>query len=152
MKTKKGFTLIELMVAMGIIAVLVTMSVVAIQIVQRSLRDTQRRDVANTVNLWLAGFYNDNGTYPLSADITFRADQVAYKHGSSGAKKIVDLSGPTVAKATSTDAAGTAYCYDSTASGSAYLLVVKVEGGSTVEIGNADSTVTCEDSEFTLDA
>lgn len=134
MKQKKGFTLIELMVAMGIIAVLVTMSVVAIQIVQRSLRDTQRRDVLNTVNLWLAGFYNDNGQYPRTTDIEFRTDGVYYS-GTNPATEITEASGATAGD-TETSSNGTDYCYNATSGRGSFQLGLKLESGSEVQLGN----------------
>ncbi len=143
MKTKKGFTLIELMVAMGIIAVLVTMSVVAIQIVQRSLRDTQRRDVINTVNLWLAGHYNDEGSYPTKEDLTFESNGVFYRFGTANEEQITDLSGATVPSANQdSSTAGTAYCYTTTNSRGAFQLAVKLESGSDVQLGNDGSDCT----------
>ncbi|MCA9386659.1 type II secretion system protein [Candidatus Dojkabacteria bacterium] len=134
MNKKKGFTLIELMVAMGIIAVLVTMSVVAIQIVQRSLRDTQRRDVLNTVNLWLAGYYNDNGRYPGTAQINFNGANGVTFTGTTPATDIVELSGAT-SNAVDSDSDGTDYCYYS-ATGASYRLGLKLESGSEVQLGN----------------
>ncbi len=136
MKTKKGFTLIELMVAMGIIAVLVTMSVVAIQIVQRSLRDTQRRDIINTVNLWLAGHYNDNGRYPPTAEIVFGTDTVEYQPPSASAVEIADLAGATRAGSTESTTSQTAYCYAVTPGGGSYRLGVLLESGADVQLGN----------------
>ncbi len=136
-KKRKGFTLIELMVAMGIIAVLVTMSVVAIQIVQRSLRDTQRRDVLNTFNLWLTGYFNDNNMYPRRGDINFRADGIYYSGGGSS-ELIVELTGATQADS-ETSASGTDYCF-SYPSGSnnagSYRLGLKLESGAEVQLGN----------------
>lgn len=125
---------------MGIIAVLVTMSVVAIQIVQRSLRDTQRRDVVKTVELWLAGYYNDNGRYPGTAQLSFNGSDGVEFTGTTPATEVVELTGAT-SNATDSDSEGTDYCYFS-ATGASYRLAVKLESGSEVQLGNDGSDCT----------
>lgn len=140
MRTKKGFTLIELMVAMGIIAVLVTMSVVAIQIVQRSLRDTQRRDIVNTLNLWLTGF--DNATsFPSEGELLFDGTGVYFVTGTGSNELIVEIGGATTPD-TETSPSGTAYCYESTPGSGAYSLAVQFENGGDLQLGNSGSDCT----------
>lgn len=134
MKNKKGFTLIELMVAMGIIAVLVSLSIVGIQIVQRSLRNTQRTAVLNDLNLYIAGYFNDNGVYPTTAQVTFGTTSITVA-GSSA----IELSGPTAAGA-STTASSTDYCYTST--GSTYSIGILREGGSAAHITTSGTDCT----------
>ncbi len=134
MKEKEGFTLIELMVAMGIIAVLVTMSVVAIQIVQRSLRDTQRRDVLNTVNLFIVGHFNDFGVYP---DLNFATDKIEnLASGGVADEIVVELSGAT-SNASSTSSNRTAYCYVRGGGvRGTYQWGMELESGAEVQLGN----------------
>lgn len=134
MKNKKGFTLIELMVAMGIIAVLVSLSIVGIQIVQRSLRNTQRTAVLNDLNLYVAGYFNDNGVYPTTAQVTFGASAITVA-GSTA----IELSGPTSAGA-STTANSTDYCYTST--GATYSIGILREGGSAAHITTSGADCT----------
>jgi prepilin-type N-terminal cleavage/methylation domain-containing protein len=140
-KDKKAFTLIELMVAMGVVAVLVTMSVVGIQIVQRSLRNTQRRDILNTFNLYLTGFSNDNGRFPLANEVSFKDNGNGTGSILVNNVEVTELKGPTIPQAT-TDQGGTAYCYISE-DGSTYALAVTVEGGDPWSLQLGNSGVDC---------
>jgi prepilin-type N-terminal cleavage/methylation domain-containing protein len=101
---RRAFTLVELMVAMAIIAVLLGMTVFGISAAQRVLRDNQRRkaveDVALVLNEYLATF----SEYP--DDITFTSNTVTVATGYT-----VSLTGIAQA-ATTTDASQTAYCYE----------------------------------------
>jgi prepilin-type N-terminal cleavage/methylation domain-containing protein len=122
MRTKKGFTLIELMVAMGIIAILAAMSVYGISIVQRSLRNTERRKVLEQIKLSVEEYKTTTGAYPGTANLTITANSVQL-----GGVEVVELTGAATAQTTETDSGGTAYCYipDGTAS---YQLGVDLEG------------------------
>ena len=51
MPNKKGFSLVELLVAMAIIAVLISIAAYGIGIVQRSARNTQRRQMLADIQL-----------------------------------------------------------------------------------------------------
>ncbi len=130
-KKKNAFTLIELMVAMGIIGVLVTLSLLGITIVQRSLRDTQRRDSVNAVRLAVEGHYTNNSVYP---DIEIQTGGDAMLVGNVE----VELNGPGAACET-LEAASTSgcslYCYET--DGSTYSLGVMVEGGTITQVGNS---------------
>jgi len=133
-RNKKGFTLIELMVAMGIIAAIAVLSIVGIQIVQRSLRNTQRTAVLNDFNLYIAGYFNDNGVYPTTAQVTFSATAITVAGTSA-----VTLRAATQF-ATSTSANGTDYCYVS--NGSSYSWGVQKEGGTAVHITTSGTDCT----------
>ncbi len=140
-KKKNAFTLIELMVAMGIIGVLVTLSLLGITIVQRSLRDTQRRDSLSAVRLAVEGHYTNNSSYPLVIEIKTGGDKMIV-----GTEEVA-LNGPgkacaasvTVAQAAS-DASCTVYCYNS--AGTTYSLGAQVEGGNITQVGNASTGCT----------
>ncbi|MEP7103476.1 MAG: type II secretion system protein [Candidatus Dojkabacteria bacterium] len=133
MQQKKAFTLIELMVAMGIIGVLMTMSILGISIVQQSLRNTQRRDTVNSVNLAINTYFSNFGVFPSagSGGVVFSTNQIAI-NGS----KIVDLKGPMIASLTTTDDSHTQYCFSS--NGGSYSFGAKIEGGSwDIQLGNS---------------
>lgn len=68
MKNKKGFTLLELLVAMAIIAVLIALAVFGIMQVQRNSRETQRIKALEDLNLGIQAFYNRCGEYPDTID------------------------------------------------------------------------------------
>lgn len=106
MKKKKAFTLIELMVAMGIIAVLITMSIFGITIVQRSLRNTARRDTLESIKLALEAHYNDYGSYPTTTEFRITPTAVTIN-----GNVIADLTGAAKASATTTNSNSTRYCY-----------------------------------------
>ena len=69
MKAKKAFTLLELLVAMAIIAVLIALAIFGIIQVQRNSRETQRRKAAEDINIGIQDFYTTYGEYP--DDLTF---------------------------------------------------------------------------------
>ena len=64
MKAKKGFTLLELLVAMAIIAVLLALAIFGILQVQKNSRETQRRKALEDVNIGINDFYSRYGQYP----------------------------------------------------------------------------------------
>lgn len=65
-RQQKGFSLVELMVAVAIIAVLSTLSIVALKGIRQSGRDSRRvADIAQ-LQLALKTFYNENGFYPTA--------------------------------------------------------------------------------------
>ncbi|MEO6728547.1 MAG: type II secretion system protein [Candidatus Dojkabacteria bacterium] len=139
MKQKKAFTLIELMVAMGIIGVLMTMSILGISIVQSSLRNTQRRDAVNSMNLAINTYFSNFGIFPSatgSTGVVFTTTTM-----SINGTKVLDLKGPTTADALKTDDSHTQYCYRST--GGSYGLGAKIEGATgasfDIQLGNDGS-------------
>ncbi len=125
MEKKKGFTLLELMVAMGIIAILAAMSVYGITIVQRSLRNTSRRKSLSDLNLAINQYFETTGTYPVAGagGLVFYSDR-AEINGTVA----VRFTGATVAVSTAlpTTSSGTQYCY--APSGAAYRLGASLEG------------------------
>lgn len=133
MQNKKGFTLLELIVAMAIIAVLMGLSLFGIQAVQRSQRDTERRAALSNVNLEIAAWYGDYGSYPA---VTFDATTSTAKIGPTGStQKTVTLKG--AAKVgTDTTTGTTAYCYNG-AGTSTYALGVKLESSAWGTVGTA---------------
>ena len=59
----KGFTLIKLIVVVGIISVLLTMSIGSYSNVMRNLRDTKRKDDLQKIQAALEQYYVDHDTY-----------------------------------------------------------------------------------------
>jgi prepilin-type N-terminal cleavage/methylation domain-containing protein len=127
MQVKKAFTLVELMVAMGIIGILVTLSLLGITIVQRSQRDVQRKASLSSLNLEMVEYYTENRTYPNN--ITLAQNSITI------GDRTVTLSGPSVP--CSAGEAGpdrvsstvcTVYCYQLT-TGSTYKLGINLEAG-----------------------
>lgn len=152
MQIKKAFTLLELVVAMAIIATLLGLSLFGIQAVQRSQRDTERRAALQSINLELTNHYSENATYPTDTAFTVSANAVTF-----GSKNI-PLKGAATACTTgsvSTNAC-TVYCYDGpSTTGSSYKLGVYLEGSSgfgtatsnSQQLGN-DTSSACTTVEF----
>ncbi|MEK7617293.1 MAG: type II secretion system protein [Patescibacteria group bacterium] len=63
----KGFTLVELLVVISIIAILTTIGLVLFSSAQKSARDAKRIADLNAVRNALELFYNQTGKYPMSA-------------------------------------------------------------------------------------
>jgi type IV pilus assembly protein PilE len=108
MQTKKqflGFTLVELLVAMAIIAVLIGLAIGAISLVQRVSRDSERRSAVSEVTAALNAYYGSNSRYPSSISMTTNGDiQVG--------TLTVDLKGAAVGATTGdTTTIQTVYCY-----------------------------------------
>jgi prepilin-type N-terminal cleavage/methylation domain-containing protein len=68
---KKGFTLIELVVVMAIIAVLAALIIGAIIVARNAATQTQNRGNAKTIQTGFEAWYTRNKTYPAMSDVTF---------------------------------------------------------------------------------
>ncbi len=64
MKSKSGFTIVELVVTISVIAILAAVSLVTYSIVQRDARDSTRRANLLVLTNGLEKYYNKNGEYP----------------------------------------------------------------------------------------
>lgn len=130
--TKKGFTLIELMVVMGIIALLSGMAIFGIQLAQRSARDSDRRNIVdNSFKLAVEDYNIRFETFPANADVVFAADQITLvEPGSATVFETIPLDGSST-YATATDSGNTEYCYAQVDAGGGY------EFGATLENGDA---------------
>lgn len=120
---KSAFTLVELMVAMAIIAVLIGMAAFGINTLQRLSRDNQRRQVLINFQTYIEGYYNDFFEYPDLTELVVSSTQINITgYTQSGP----ELTGPTrVANATDLD--GAVYCYGTETDG--YRLGVLLESG-----------------------
>lgn len=65
-KLVHGFTIVELLIVIVVIAILVAISIVAYIGIQESARDSQRQQDMNTITKALEMYYIDNGRYPSS--------------------------------------------------------------------------------------
>jgi general secretion pathway protein G len=62
--SKKGFTIVELLVVIVVIAILAAITVVAYNGIQVKARDSQRKQDVKTIAKALELYYIDNGQYP----------------------------------------------------------------------------------------
>jgi prepilin-type N-terminal cleavage/methylation domain-containing protein len=61
---RSGFTLVELMIVITVIAILSTMALFGLTGAQKSARDTQRMQIMNAIRSNLEKYYADKGGYP----------------------------------------------------------------------------------------
>jgi prepilin-type N-terminal cleavage/methylation domain-containing protein len=66
----KGFTIVELLIVIVVIAILATLVIVTFTGIQQKARDSQRQTDINAVDSHLEAFYASNGYYPTLADLT----------------------------------------------------------------------------------
>ena len=66
MNSRRGFTIVELLIVIVVIAVLAAISVVAFRGIQERARDTQRAQDVKTIAKALELYYADNGRFPNS--------------------------------------------------------------------------------------
>jgi len=72
----KGFTIVELLIVIVVIAILATLVIVTFTGIQQKARDSQRQTDINAVDSHLEAYYAQNGKYPTLAnlnDSTFRS-------------------------------------------------------------------------------
>lgn len=65
MKNRAGFTLVELLIVIVVIAILASISVVAYNGIQARARDAQRKHDIQTIARALELYYIDHGQYPI---------------------------------------------------------------------------------------
>lgn len=110
-----GYTLVELIIVMLIIAIVVTIIFVFIPNAQRQARDTERQSDIDTLHSRLEDYYQDKGSYPstISTTIFPRLDPDALKDPSG---QSIRLDSPVADQAaarssTNPDEAGPHYSY-----------------------------------------
>jgi prepilin-type N-terminal cleavage/methylation domain-containing protein len=113
MTTKKAFTLIELMVVLGVIAILSAMAIFGITLLNRSVETTQRKNVLKDLQIYLEGYKNQNGIVPLTSQVVYNNTQkkVFIDNTDTGVKFYGEAS---------------EYCYSG--DGATYSMGVKVNG------------------------
>lgn len=120
-KNFKGFTLVELLVAMAIFAVLVALAIGGVTLAQRAARDAQRRDALKTINLNIADLYGSTSDFPeTTGGIISSSNGLSLTLAVGTTERTVSLSGSTKALSNSESASntnGTLYCYVKTTTG-----------------------------------
>lgn len=114
-KQAKGFTLMELLVVMGIIAVLATLVIGAILTARNTAKETANRANAKAFQAGLESYYTRNRAYPVVA-----AANATFTDGTNDIDTLntAAILGTTVNLDTTTGCAnGGAYLYSSSAGG-----------------------------------
>ena len=65
-RKKSAFTLVELLIVLGIIAILVSLLIPALTMVRKMAKETQQKAQITTIELAIVAFKNDYGDYPPS--------------------------------------------------------------------------------------
>lgn len=72
----KGFTLVELLVAMSVIALLMAITIVSYDSLTKNARDAQRKSDLKQIQSGLEQYYRDQGFYPASSPSPLTAGAV----------------------------------------------------------------------------
>lgn len=150
----KAFTLVELLIAMAIIAILIAISAYGIALVQRNSRNTQRASFTNDFKIGLEKFYSNYGTYPdshpASGRICYNSDQSKIMMRTTSGTSFVEVINPRAdflkpASGNSTRLTSV-YCYQKRAGG-LYSLQYQMENQNGVKWSNelGTSNDPCED-------
>ena len=73
LREKGGFTLIELVVVMAIIAVLAMLIIGAIIVARRTATETTNRSNAKTMQTAIETYYSKNRSYPVISNVSLKA-------------------------------------------------------------------------------
>lgn len=133
----KGFTLVELMVAMAIIAVLLGLATFGISTLNRLSRDNQRRTTVDNIQRMIAGYYADFFQYPDITEMNITTTEIAIDGYNFPAVPLTAALTP----ASTTTIEGTVYCYGLEPDG--YVLGAKLESGQFFNVG--ESATKCSD-------
>jgi type II secretory pathway pseudopilin PulG len=88
-RKRSGLTVIEILVVVGIIALLVGMLIPAVSTVRRMAKEVKQKAQFTAIDLALAAFKDDYGDYPPSDHFSWLADIQQYED-SSGAQKLAE--------------------------------------------------------------
>lgn len=128
----KAFSLVELLVAMGIMVILAVLGLQGINILQRNGRDTERVRAMGEITEELNKYRRDKNNYPLQSEVTFTNNR--FRIANTGGTYDVALTGFLVT-GTATNNQRTKYYYD--AQGSSYTLCILLESGE-IKSGGTD--------------
>lgn len=93
MNRKKGFTLIEMMVAMGVIAVISALSVFGIQQVLVAQSNTQMRRVLDNLDISLSTYLNTFGRLPSQVSFDAASGRIEYVDGATNTPTDIKING-----------------------------------------------------------
>ena len=121
---KKGFTLIEILIVVAIIAILASIVLIGLGPAQQSGRDARRLSDLHEIQNALELYYNKCGYYPGTANCASNADAASM----AAVNTAVAGSALGVNSALPQDpSAGATYFYDSFNNGTTYTLGAKLE-------------------------
>lgn len=124
---RRGFTLVELLIAISIISILSTIGLISYQGVQGKTRDSVRKQDLNSLATALEIYYQKNGKYVVSQNQTCNSTDTNTFYAAIGTY----ISGGNAPKDPKT---ATQYCYFSENNGQSFRLFAKLENCSDSEI------------------
>jgi len=143
MKQKlKGFTLVELLAAMAIIAILIGLAGFGISLALRNSRNSQRESTLNDVRLAITDYYTQSASYPSTIVGVASSSTISLRQAGVAVGEAVPAKGATKVAA-STSSSGSVYRYSVPAGGDGYYLCVQLEGGTNWYDLSTNSTGTC---------
>jgi len=143
MKSTKGFTLVEVIVVLAIIAVISGLSIVGISTLQRSSRDANRLKTLENIKAEISRIQSQTGRVPSENDFTWGTERITI--ATSAGTKVVDAKGIATPKNGSanicsptaeSDTSGTVYCYRVERDG--YILGADKEAG-IIDVGTSNT-------------
>jgi prepilin-type N-terminal cleavage/methylation domain-containing protein len=149
---KKAFTLVEILVVIGIITVLSALVITALNPAQlrKSARDTNRKKDISIISSALEQYYADNNSYPNVGNGTQTVQFNCLARILSGADNdCVNPLNPStiylksVPKKQSGISTYVEYCYNSLAAQQGYVVCVPLEADSTTTSIGGNGTTTC---------
>jgi uncharacterized protein (TIGR02145 family)/prepilin-type N-terminal cleavage/methylation domain-containing protein len=115
-----GFTLVELIVVIAIIALLVTLSLIALTNARMASRDSKRMADIKQIQTALDLFYDSQDRYPTDAE--FQSGSLTYFNGNLGTTTYISIPTPPAIADGSCSEAQNAYSYNVSADGSTYTI------------------------------
>ncbi|HSX06415.1 MAG TPA: type II secretion system protein [Candidatus Saccharimonadia bacterium] len=135
----KGFTIVELLIVIVVIAILATLVIVTFTGIQQKARDSQRQTDVNALDSHLEAYYAENGKYPTLTNLTTASWVTANMKGLDPAA-LVSPKGATIV-GTASSSSQEAYGYVATPTGcddasngdcTGFTLTAQLEGSSTL--------------------
>jgi hypothetical protein len=127
---KRAFSTLELAIGMATIAFILVVVTTGVFILQRSSRDSMRKDKLAEISDIIENYHRQTLSYPESSEISFSGNQVLLLNN-----VVANIPGPLQA-GTSTNSSQTRYFYDRVFNG--YVLCVQLESGSIHGIGTSE--------------
>lgn len=138
-KPQRAFTLLELLVAMAIMAILTVIGLVSFGTVREKARDSKRKEHIQSVSKAFELYYNDTGHYPLSSNGSIVACGTDAGQACVWGDAWMNTSNNTLYMAElPTDPGGQAYYYETDAEGSYYRLFAFLENDDDPQVAQVE--------------
>ncbi|MBD3280326.1 prepilin-type N-terminal cleavage/methylation domain-containing protein [Candidatus Dojkabacteria bacterium] len=135
-RSKKGFTLVELLVAMAIIAVLIGLAGYGVTLALRASRDAQRQETLDSWRIVITDYLATNNKYPDPSIVGIQNANPPFL-AINGQNTGLEFDGHLKPISTQTSSSRTKYCYSKTTDG--FVLAAQLENGKYYELGTTDS-------------